>query len=78
MGTGFSNHFGEQFQKDAVLVSGFTAFVRTERRFVKRKKTCGFVWTWLKTVRFSAGLNKGENIYVVRYVVVEKVAGSAP
>ena len=35
---GFFNHFGEQFQKDAVLVSGFTAFVRTERRFVKRKK----------------------------------------
>ena len=41
-------------------------------------KKCGFVWTWLGTVRFSAGLNKGENIYAVRYVVVEKVGLSVP
>ena len=34
---GFFNHFGERFQKDAVLVRGFTGFVWTERRFVKRK-----------------------------------------
>ena len=36
------------------------------------------MWTWLGTLRFSAGLNKGENIYAVRYVVVEKVALSVP
>ena len=29
-------------------------------------------------MRFFAGLNEGENIYVVGYVVMEKVAGSAP
>ena len=40
---GFFNHFGERFQKDAVLVSGFTGFVWT---------ACGFVWKWFETVRF--------------------------
>ena len=33
----FFNHFGERFQKDAVLVSGLTGFVWTGRRFVKKK-----------------------------------------
>ena len=75
---GFFNHFGERFQKDAVLVSGFTGFVWTERRFVKRKihaDSCGSglkqcVFCWFKIMK--------EKTCAVRYVVVKEVAGSAP
>ena len=59
------------------LVSGLTGFVLTERPIVKKEKKSGFLWTWLGTVRFFAGLNEGENICVVRHVAVEKVDGSS-
>ena len=54
------------------------SLVSCERNADSLKEKCGFVWTWLGTVRFFAGLNEGENICVVRHVVVEKVDGSTP
>ena len=54
------------------------SLVSCERNADSLKEKCGFVWTWLRTVRFFAGLNEGENICAVRYVVMKNVVGSTP
>ena len=54
------------------------SLVSCERNADSLKEKCGFVWTWLRTVRFFAGLNEGENLCAVRYVVMKNVVGSTP